>query len=102
MYTNLKHTGGDFDGTSNIVDGINDVSAYPVLIEAMMRRGATDEQVRKLVGENILRVWRQNEIIAARLQGREGEKPSENKWEGRREIPFSWHLPIMIPGLARP
>lgn len=68
----------------------------------MMRRGATDEQVRKLVGENILRVWRQNEIIAARLQSREGEKPSENKWEGRREISFSWHLPIMIPGLARP
>lgn len=47
--------GGDFDGTTEIVNGINSVADYPKLIEAVMRRGATDEQVRKLVGENILR-----------------------------------------------
>lgn len=47
--------GGDFDGTTEIANGISSVADYPKLIEAVMRRGATDEQIRKLVGENILR-----------------------------------------------
>ncbi|KAJ5951090.1 transcriptional regulator family: Fungal Specific TF [Penicillium vulpinum] len=36
--------GSDFDGTPTVASGIDDVSAYPRLIEAVMRRGATDEQ----------------------------------------------------------
>lgn len=47
--------GGDFDGTTDIADGVNSVADYPALIQAVMRRGATDEQIRKLVGENVLR-----------------------------------------------
>lgn len=49
--------GGDFDGVglTDVADGVNSVTDYPALIQAVMRRGATDEQIRKLVGENILR-----------------------------------------------
>lgn len=47
--------GGDFDGTVTLAKGITSVSDYPKLIKAVMNRGATDEQVRKLLGENILR-----------------------------------------------
>lgn len=47
--------GGDFDGTVTLANGIHSVADYPKLLEAVMRRGATDEQIRKLVGENILR-----------------------------------------------
>lgn len=49
--------GGDFDGVglTDVADGVNSVADYPALIQAVMWRGATDEQVRKLVGENILR-----------------------------------------------
>ncbi|KKY18161.1 putative dipeptidase 1 [Phaeomoniella chlamydospora] len=47
--------GADFDGTMTLANGINSVADYPKLIEAVMRRGATDEQIRKLAGENILR-----------------------------------------------
>lgn len=47
--------GADFDGTMSLANGINDVSDYLKLIEAVMRRGATDEDVRKLIGGNILR-----------------------------------------------
>jgi membrane dipeptidase len=47
--------GGDFDGTVTLAGGIESVADYPLLIQAVMSRGATDEQVRKLVGENILR-----------------------------------------------
>ena len=51
--------GADFDGTVTLVDGIDDVTAYPRLIEAVLRRGASDEQIRGLVGENIMRVAKQ-------------------------------------------
>ena len=47
--------GGDFDGTVTLANGIDSVADYPKLIEAVMKRGATDEQVRKLVGENLIR-----------------------------------------------
>lgn len=47
--------GGDFDGTMTLANGIESVADYPKLIKAVMRRGATDEQVRKLLGQNILR-----------------------------------------------
>ncbi|KAJ9481401.1 hypothetical protein VN97_g12078 [Penicillium thymicola] len=47
--------GGDFDGTVTLANGIDSVADYPKLLEAVMRRGATDKQVRKLIGENILR-----------------------------------------------
>lgn len=47
--------GADFDGTVTLAKTISSVADYPKLIEAVMRRGASDEQVRKLVGENILR-----------------------------------------------
>ena len=47
--------GGGLDGTDVLAEGIDSVADYPKLIEAVVARGATDEQVRKLVGENILR-----------------------------------------------
>lgn len=47
--------GGDFDGTVTLANGIDSVADYPKLLEAVMRRGATDKQIRKLIGENILR-----------------------------------------------
>lgn len=60
--------GGDYDGTETLPDGLEDVSKYPVLIAELLRRGWTDSDVSKLVGENILRVWAANEQMAARLR----------------------------------
>jgi membrane dipeptidase len=46
----------DFDAIAVFTNGLESVAQYPQLIEAVMKRGATDEQVRKLLRENILRV----------------------------------------------
>ncbi|RDW89286.1 dipeptidase-7 [Coleophoma cylindrospora] len=89
--------GADFDGTITLANGIDDVSAYPNLIEGVLRRGATDEQVRKLLGENILRVWAENEKVAERLQG-DGMLPVEEVWDGRKWSRWDNPLPVMIPG----
>ncbi|HUP21248.1 MAG TPA: dipeptidase [Gemmatimonadota bacterium] len=60
--------GGDFDGISTVVEGLEDVSTYPALLVELMRRGWSDADLRKLVGENALRVMRGAEATAARLQ----------------------------------
>ncbi|KAI0471050.1 dipeptidyl aminopeptidase [Xylariaceae sp. FL0804] len=87
--------GGDFDGTVTLATGIESVADYPKLVEAVMRRGATDDQVRKLVGENILRVWRENERVAATLVD---ELPVEEVWADRKWSRWDNELPLMIPG----
>ena len=60
--------GGDFDGISNVVKGLEDVSTYPALFAEMARRGWSDGDLRKLAGENILRVMERAEATSARLQ----------------------------------
>ena len=57
--------GGDFDGITAVVAGLEDVSTYPYLIAELLRRGYTDEEIKKLTGRNILRVMRAVEAIAA-------------------------------------
>ena len=60
--------GGDFDGISSVPVGLEDVSTYPALFAELARRGWSEDQLRKLAGENVLRVWRRVEDVAARLR----------------------------------
>ncbi|HEX6575850.1 MAG TPA: dipeptidase [Gemmatimonadaceae bacterium] len=60
--------GSDFDGISNTITGLQDVSTYPALFAELAHRGWSDEALRKLAGENILRAFSQAEKVAARLQ----------------------------------
>ncbi|HSJ25827.1 MAG TPA: dipeptidase [Longimicrobiales bacterium] len=60
--------GGDYDGITQVVVGMEDVSTYPVLFAALSRRGWSETDLRKLAGENALRVWRDAERVAERLQ----------------------------------
>ncbi len=60
--------GGDFDGITDVVQGLEDVSKYPALFAELAHRGWSDEDMRKLAGENVLRVLEQAEKVAARLQ----------------------------------
>jgi membrane dipeptidase len=58
--------GGDFDGITSVVQGLEDVSTYPALIAELLRRGYTDADVKKIAGGNILRVLRAAEAVARR------------------------------------
>ncbi len=60
--------GSDYDGTSRLPLGMEDVSGYPLLFAELIRRGWTDEDLRKLANGNILRVLREAERTAQRLQ----------------------------------
>jgi membrane dipeptidase len=60
--------GSDFDGISIVPRGLEDVSKFPELTAALARRGRTEEELRKILGGNLLRVLADVEQTAARLQ----------------------------------
>ena len=66
--------GSDFDGITENVVGLEDVSTYPALFAELARRGWTDADLAKLSSGNILRVLAQAERVSARL--RASTKPS--------------------------
>jgi membrane dipeptidase len=68
--------GSDYDGTSLLPVGLEDVSTYPALFAALSRRGWSDEELRKLAGENLLRAMREAERVARKLKR---ERPPSTK-----------------------
>jgi membrane dipeptidase len=72
--------GGDFDGITSVVQGLEDVSKYPDLLAELLRRGYSDQDIKKIAGLNILRVMRGAEQTSARLRKKRG--PSTATIEG--------------------
>jgi membrane dipeptidase len=60
--------GSDFDGMGAGPDGLGDVSTFPEVFAELVRRGWNDADLRKLAGENLLRVLRAAERTAHQLQ----------------------------------
>ena len=58
--------GSDFDG-ANMPFGMEDASKLPRLTEALLRKGYSEEDVRKILGENTLRVMAQAERVSQEL-----------------------------------
>jgi membrane dipeptidase len=59
--------GSDFDGAS-MPEGMEDASKLPKITEALMRKGYKDDDIRKILGGNLLRVMQQNEKVSKELQ----------------------------------
>jgi len=60
--------GSDFDGAI-MPDGMDDCSYLPRITEALLRRGYSDADVRKVLGGNMLRVMAAAERVAQEMQG---------------------------------
>lgn len=71
--------GSDFEGISSTPVGLEDVSRFPDLLGELLRRGYAPREVAKVAGGNVLRVMREAEATAVRLQ-RE-QRPSEARIE---------------------
>lgn len=66
--------GSDYDGVGPTTPvGLEDVSRFPNLIQELLERGYSDEDVRKILGENSLRVWEEVEGVRASLHEVLGE-----------------------------
>jgi membrane dipeptidase len=53
--------GSDFDGIPAGPAGLDDVSKLPFITRELLRRGFSNEDVKKILGENVLRVLEANE-----------------------------------------
>ncbi len=81
--------GSDFDGITSVPVGLEGVGDYPALLAELLRRGWTDEDVKKLAGLNVLRVFREAERVSQRLKK---ERPAsdaliEDLDGGRKDAP---------------
>src|SRR5690348_2671302 len=63
--------GSDFDGIEITPEGLEGVDTYPALFAELARRGWTDGELAALAGRNLLRVMREAEQVAAKLQAQE-------------------------------
>src|SRR5438132_790358 len=60
--------GSDFDGITEVPVGLEDVSKFPDLLAELLKRGWSEQDVRKVAGLNALRVLRGAERVAAELR----------------------------------
>lgn len=77
--------GSDFDGIDSTPVGLEDVSTFPALFAELSRRGWSEDEMAKVAGENVLRVMREAEAVARRLQ-RERSPSTKTIEELDREI----------------
>ena len=73
--------GSDFDGIPNTPEGLDAVDKYPALLIELARRGWTDAELAAVAGGNMLRVMREAEAVASRLQAT--ESPSTLTLDGK-------------------
>ncbi len=72
--------GSDFDGILDTPRGLDDVSKFPDLVAELLRSGVSDEDAAKVVGRNILRVWRDVDGVALKMR-LANAKPVEDQIE---------------------
>lgn len=53
--------GSDFDGISSAPRELKDVTSYPLITKALLKRGYSKANIKKILGGNLLRVWKANQ-----------------------------------------
>lgn len=91
--------GSDFDGIPQGPRGLEDVSKYPDLVKRVWAAtGAEEADIVKMMGMNVLRVWKECEQVSARLKQK--IKPVESNWDQRKWIFYEYckDFPEIFPG----
>jgi membrane dipeptidase len=63
--------GSDFDGTT-VPDGMEDVSKLPKITGALLAKGYSEQDVKNILGENILRLLERVDAVGRELRGTRG------------------------------
>ena len=75
----IEHVGigSDFDGVTRLPFGLKDVAGYPVITQELLNRGYSKEDIHKVLGGNVLRVFKEAEQVAARLKNEKSRPDAE-------------------------
>lgn len=75
--------GSDFDGMGELTpQGLDGVDKYPDLIAELLKMGVSDKDASKVVGDNLVRVWKKADEVAHKLQREEQEGEDDvHGWE---------------------
>ncbi len=66
--------GSDFDGIDVVPEQLEDVSTYPYITQELLNRGYSEADVRKIMGENVMRVFGEAEVVAVANEMRSRSK----------------------------
>jgi membrane dipeptidase len=81
--------GSDFDGTPLLPSGLRNVGEFPNVTVELLRRGYSAQAIRKVLGENLLRVLEQAERLAIRSRPEAAAEPGvqrRRQTSPRREV----------------
>jgi membrane dipeptidase len=73
--------GTDYDGIEHTPQGLEDVSKFPDLVAALLEAGVSDKDAAKVVGRNLLRVWKEVDKVSAKMK-KDGVLPLEDAIPG--------------------
>ncbi len=78
--------GSDFydPGGPSMVEGLEDVTRFPALLAELLRRGYSDEDVKKVAGLNLLRAMREMERVSAELRSERQPSVADSRSVGAR------------------
>ena len=65
--------GGDYDGVPVLPKQLEDVSGYPYITQELLNRNYSEADIKKILGENSLRVLARAEVVAAEMQREDGQ-----------------------------
>ncbi|KAH0619508.1 hypothetical protein JD844_000190 [Phrynosoma platyrhinos] len=93
--------GADYDGVNIHPVGLKDVSKYPALINELLKRGWSEEELKGILRENFLRVFREVEKVRLKKAGEEERTRSELKCvrddiKGAKQHPLNLSQPSVI------
>ena len=77
--------GSDFDGVPYLPDGMEDISKLPALTYELLRRGYSESDVRKILGENLLRALEGAERVARASQGQVSREGNVRRLEAEKK-----------------
>jgi membrane dipeptidase len=85
--------GADWDGVLSLPEGMEDVSHLPALTRGLLARGHPPDVVRRVLGENLLRVMGEVEAVARTLTRDSGPRGGNQSLRARRVHTFGFFAP---------
>ncbi|HKS26664.1 MAG TPA: membrane dipeptidase [Pyrinomonadaceae bacterium] len=73
--------GSDFDGVPSLPEGMQDIAQLPNITYELLRRGYSEQDIRKVLGENLMRAFARAEEVARRSSRTISGEGSQRKLE---------------------